>query len=350
MKTLLKDEMVKRDQLAHVRAERDVLAESNSPWVVQLFYSFQDPSYLYLVMEFLPGGDLMTMLIKYEVFSEDVTRFYMAECCLAIEAVHSLGFIHRDIKPDNILIDRNGHLKLSDFGLSTGFHKQHDMSYYKSLLSSVNGSAQSPATSQQPARNSVMVTNPIHLTMSRKEAINTWRSNTSKRRLAYSTVGTPDYIAPEIFQGQGYDRSCDWWSFGAIMFECLVGYAPFCSMDNNPRETYQKIMNWPSSLVFPDDVYLSHEALSLVRGLMNWREQRFDLEQIKVHKFFEGVEWPILREIAAPWVPTLASMTDTSNFPVNELDGSSKPIAPTEPSTTSDLAFLGYTFKRYPAS
>lgn len=82
-------------QLAHVRAERDVLAESNSPWVVQLYYSFQDPSYLYLIMEFLPGGDLMTMLIKYDTFSEDVSRFYIAECVLAIEAVHQLGFIHR---------------------------------------------------------------------------------------------------------------------------------------------------------------------------------------------------------------------------------------------------------------
>lgn len=82
-------------QLAHVRAERDVLAESNSPWVVQLFYSFQDTQTLYLIMEFLPGGDLMTMLIKYDTFSEDVTRFYMAECVLAIEAVHKLGFIHR---------------------------------------------------------------------------------------------------------------------------------------------------------------------------------------------------------------------------------------------------------------
>ena len=115
MKTLHKAEMLKRDQvrsyflcpprldhskriylqLGHVRAERDVLAESTSPWVVQLYYSFQDPLYLYLIMEFLPGGDLMTMLMKYDVFSEDVTRFYMAECTLAIEAVHNLGFIHR---------------------------------------------------------------------------------------------------------------------------------------------------------------------------------------------------------------------------------------------------------------
>lgn len=112
MKTLKKEEMLKKDQvsvysclccpiltyvyqLAHVRAERDVLAESDSPWVVQLYYSFQDPSYLYLIMEFLAGGDLMTMLIKYDTFSEDVTRFYIAECVLAIEAVHHLGFIHR---------------------------------------------------------------------------------------------------------------------------------------------------------------------------------------------------------------------------------------------------------------
>ena len=95
MKTLRKSEMFKKDQLAHVRAERDVLAESNSPWVVQLYYSFQDTQYLYLLMEFLPGGDLMTMLIKYDTFTEDVTRFYIAECVLALEAIHKLGFIHR---------------------------------------------------------------------------------------------------------------------------------------------------------------------------------------------------------------------------------------------------------------
>ena len=125
--------MLKAPQLAHVRAERDVLAESNSPWVVQLFYSFQDSSYLYLIMEFLPGGDLMSMLIKYDTFSEDVTRFYMAECVLAIEAVHNLGFIHRcaprpqsrfsthmfhsDIKPDNILIDKDGCGMLIDWDM-----------------------------------------------------------------------------------------------------------------------------------------------------------------------------------------------------------------------------------------
>jgi protein-serine/threonine kinase len=138
-------------------------------------------------MEFLPGGDLMTMLMKYDVFSEDVTRFYMAECILAIEAVHDLGYIHRcaityhlhykhinfrfrDIKPDNILIDKNGHLKLSDFGLSTGLHKTTDGDFYKRLIDQDK--------QRDPARNSVQV-NAIHLTMSR-EQIATWKANRRK--------------------------------------------------------------------------------------------------------------------------------------------------------------------------
>lgn len=95
MKSLIKSEMFKKDQLAHVRAERDILAESDSPWVVKLYTTFQDADFLYMLMEFLPGGDLMTMLIKYEIFSEDITRFYIAEIVLAIEAVHKYGFIHR---------------------------------------------------------------------------------------------------------------------------------------------------------------------------------------------------------------------------------------------------------------
>jgi protein-serine/threonine kinase len=137
-------------------------------------------------MEFLPGGDLMTMLMKYDVFSEDVTRFYMAECILAIDAVHNIGYIHRyvlaicdilslisfsDIKPDNVLIDKTGHLKLSDFGLSTGLHKGSDPEYYKRLI-------EQHERAINPARNSVQV-NPINLTMSR-EQIATWKANRRK--------------------------------------------------------------------------------------------------------------------------------------------------------------------------
>ncbi|KAL8293391.1 hypothetical protein RQP46_000092 [Phenoliferia psychrophenolica] len=342
MKSLKKAEMFKKDQLAHVRAERDVLAESNSPWVVQLYYSFQDSNYLYLLMEFLPGGDLMTMLIKYDTFSEDVTRFYMAECVLAIEAVHKLGFIHRDIKPDNILIDKDGHVKLSDFGLSTGFHKQHDSAYYQRLLDGGASSAQ-PANN---GRNSVAL-NSINLTVSSKDAIATWKAN--RRKLAYSTVGTPDYIAPEIFLQQGYGQECDWWSLGAIMFECLVGYPPFCS--ENAHDTYRKIIDWKNQLYFPEDVRLSRESEDLIRRMIVGHEQRLgrnSADEIKNHTFFAGVDWTTIRNIESPFIPHLRSLTDTSYFPTEDLNDvpEQQPSSDTG-SNSKDLAFLGYTFRRY---
>ncbi|KAG9286206.1 hypothetical protein G9A89_014192 [Geosiphon pyriformis] len=353
MKTLRKADMFKKDQLAHVKAERDVLVECDSPWVVQLFYSFQDTQYLYLIMEFLPGGDLMTMLIKYDTFSEDVTRFYIAECVLAIEAIHKLHFIHRDIKPDNILIDQAGHIKLSDFGLSTGFHKTHDSAYYQRLLDgTLNGSTS--------GHRQLGSEHNINLTFSSKDRIATWKK--SRRSLAYSTVGTPDYIAPEIFLQQGYGEECDWWSLGAIMFECLVGYPPFCS--ENAHETYKKIIHWQDQFYFPEDVQLSPEAENLIRRLICGREQRLGrrrddgrsgADEIKMHPFFAGVNWDIIRDHAAPFIPVLTSITDTSYFPTEDLEK-----IPDQPPTVErsqlngpneynqkDLAFVGYTFKRF---
>ena len=361
MKTLLKTEMYKKDQLAHVKAERDVLAGSDSPWVVSLYYSFQDAQYLYLIMEFLPGGDLMTMLIRWQIFTEDITRFYMAECVLAIEAIHKLGFIHRDIKPDNILIDIRGHIKLSDFGLSTGFHKTHDSNYYKKLLEKEPPSQLQqflqPNGGQQ-SRNSMMV-DAIHLTMSNRQQMQTWRK--SRRLMAYSTVGTPDYIAPEIFIHKGYGQECDWWSLGAIMFECLIGWPPFCS--ETPHETYRKIMSWQETLQIPDDIHLSPEAEDLIRRLLTKAENRLGryggADELKQHPFFRGVDWDTIRKVDAPFIPKLRSITDTRFFPTDELENVPdspallKAVEQREQMMKSgagvkeDMPFIGYTYSRF---
>merc|ERR1739838_1301134 len=112
-------------------AERDILAEADNEWVVKLYYSFQDKDNLYFVMDYIPGGDLMSLLIKFGIFQEALTKFYISELVCAVESVHKMGFIHRDIKPDNILIDADGHIKLTGFGLCTGFRWTHEQQQYR---------------------------------------------------------------------------------------------------------------------------------------------------------------------------------------------------------------------------
>uniref|UniRef100_A0A673N0U4 non-specific serine/threonine protein kinase n=1 Tax=Sinocyclocheilus rhinocerous TaxID=307959 RepID=A0A673N0U4_9TELE len=133
MKILRKADMLEKEQVGHIRAERDILVEADSLWVVKMFYSFQDKMNLYLIMEFLPGGDMMTLLMKKDTLTEEATQFYIAETVLAIDSIHQMSFIHRDIKPDNLLLDSRGHVKLSDFGLCTGLKKAHRTEFYRNL-------------------------------------------------------------------------------------------------------------------------------------------------------------------------------------------------------------------------
>ncbi|TNN29502.1 Serine/threonine-protein kinase 38 [Liparis tanakae] len=211
MKILRKADMLEKEQVGHIRAERDILVEADSLWVVKMFYSFQDKMNLYLIMEFLPGGDMMTLLMKKDTLTEEATQFYIAETVLAIDSIHQLGFIHRDIKPDNLLLDSRGHVKLSDFGLCTGLKRAHRTEFYKNL----NHSLPSDLSKQSEARRRLSA---AFQNMNSKRKAETWKRN--RRQLAFSTVGTPDYIAPEVFMQNGYNKLCDWWSLGVIMFCC----------------------------------------------------------------------------------------------------------------------------------
>ncbi|KAL5228426.1 hypothetical protein ABZP36_016691 [Zizania latifolia] len=232
MKKLKKSDMVVRGQVEHVRAERNLLAEVASHCIVKLYYSFQDAEYLYLIMEYLPGGDIMTLLMREDTLTEHMARFYIAETILAIESIHKHNYIHRDIKPDNLLLDKNGHMKLSDFGLC----KPIDCS----KLSTLN---EDEPMGDDNLRESMDIDSSFSETTngrrwrSQHEQLQHWQMN--RRTLAFSTVGTPDYIAPEVLLKKGYGMECDWWSLGAIMYEMLVGYPPFYSDD--PITTCRKL-------------------------------------------------------------------------------------------------------------
>ena len=200
IKKMRKEDMLNKNQLMHVRTEREIMTASNE-WIVNLKYSFQDEYYLYLVMDFLPGGDLMNLLMKKEVLTEDEARFYTAEMILAVDSVHKLNCIHRDLKPDNILIDKKGHIQLSDFGLS----KLSDNAFFPI---SVKDPPQPSKKLMNQGNDKITKANPNN---SLNNSFKNKKFHKKNRLLAYSTVGTPDYIAPEVFGQNGYGQEVDWW-------------------------------------------------------------------------------------------------------------------------------------------
>ncbi|KMZ56500.1 Protein kinase [Zostera marina] len=344
MKKLKKSEMLRRGQVEHVKAERNLLAEVDSDCIVKLYCSFQDEEYLYLIMEYLPGGDMMTLLMRKDTLTENEAQFYVGQTVSAIESIHKHNYIHRDIKPDNLLLDRNGHMKLSDFGLCKPLDCGNFPNFNENDISS-GRSCKSPSEGGKPQNNIPLPKR------SQQEQLLHWQKN--RRMLAYSTVGTPDYIAPEVLLKKGYGMECDWWSLGAIMYEMLVGFPPFYSEE--PMSTCRKIVNWRTHLKFPEEAKLSTEAKDLICKLLCNVEKRLGTkgaQEIKAHPWFTGLQWETLYQMEAAFIPEVKDELDTQNFEKFEENGtpmqtSSKSGPWRKMLSSKDVNFVGYTYKNF---
>nr|XP_045013913.1 ribosomal protein S6 kinase alpha-2 isoform X2 [Jaculus jaculus] len=289
MKVLKKATLKVRDRVRS-KMERDILAEVNHPFIVKLHYAFQTEGKLYLILDFLRGGDLFTRLSKEVMFTEEDVKFYLAELALALDHLHGLGIIYRDLKPENILLDEEGHIKITDFGLS-------------------------------------------------KEAI-----DHDKR--AYSFCGTIEYMAPEVVNRRGHTQSADWWSFGVLMFEMLTGSLPFQGKDR--KETMALILK--AKLGMPQ--FLSMEAQSLLRALFkrnpcNRLGAGIDgVEEIKRHPFFVTIDWNKLyrKEIKPPFKPAVGRPEDTFHFDPEFTARTPTDSPGVPPSANAHHLFRGFSF------
>ncbi|MDP2438295.1 MAG: protein kinase [archaeon] len=381
MKVMRKRKLIKKKQEIYVCSERNALADNSAayrqnPWVVKLYYSFQDDEYLYLVMEYIPGGDMMHLLIELDVFPEELARFFIAELVLAIQSIHDLDYIHRDLKPDNILVDRDGHIKLSDFGLCTGLKRRFDLEDHMKKKAAVlkrgskHGPSSSSSLSASAASSSSSSGNPpppgcssddddgerfesdsfdsfsssdswtLKPFHDRTQRFTSWKKK--RRKLAFSAVGTPDYIAPEVLQQVGYGKEADWWSVGVIMFEMLAGGAPFSA--DSADQTRRNVLN--SSKILAQGWQaeeldkMDPTARDLILKLMCPADVRLGIdgsEAIKAHPFFKGICWDELRQTTALLIPQLSSPTDSRNFPDEEIISASESDSDDDHSSSSSF-------------
>jgi p70 ribosomal S6 kinase len=261
MKVLRKAKIViNQKDTAHTKAERNILESIKHPFIVDLIYAFQTGGKLYLILEYLPGGELFMHLEREGIFSEETACFYLAEITLALEHLHSCGIVYRDLKPENILLDKDGHVKLTDFGLC-------------------------------------------------KESLEDGETT-------HTFCGTVEYMAPEVLLRSGHAKSVDWWSLGALMFDMLTGGPPFTA--STRKKTIEKILH--SKLMLPN--YLSPESRDLIKKLLRRQATQrlgFGAEDgllIRRHQFFRSCNWNDLihKRVRPPFKPTLKSDDDVSQF------------------------------------
>ena len=245
---------------------------------------------------------MKNLLMRKDILPENEAKFYAAEMILAVDSVHKLNCIHRDLKPDNVLIGKDGHIKLSDFGLS----KMSDKTFFP--MSSKDDDAKAESNS----KDLITIHKPTQGGISKSLITQVRKRN---RLMAFSTVGTPDYIAPEVFGKEGYGPEVDWWSIGVIFFEMVCGYPPFFC--ENPGDTCKKITKWKQYFSIPNEPPLSNEAKNLILRFVTYPQSRLGIngiEEIKKHPFFRGVDWDNIRSTKAPFIPQLKNDWDTHYF------------------------------------
>eukprot|EP01114_Cavostelium_apophysatum_P000508 TRINITY_DN1045_c0_g1_i1.p1 TRINITY_DN1045_c0_g1~~TRINITY_DN1045_c0_g1_i1.p1 ORF type:complete len:412 (-),score=123.08 TRINITY_DN1045_c0_g1_i1:231-1466(-) len=257
MKVLRKEAIIARKQVAHTRAEKSILQKIQHPFIVKLHYAFQTKDKLYMILDYINGGELFYHLKKEGRFAENRVKFYAAEIVCAMAHLHSLRIVYRDLKPENILIDMEGHICITDFGLSKEINLEEGTTTF---------------------------------------------------------CGTPEYLAPEVLKGQGHGTAVDWWSLGTLIYEMLTGLPPFYSQNINIM--YQKILN--GELRFPS--YVTPDAISLLEGLLtrdvDKRLGSNSSADVKNHPFFKDIDWEKLekREVEPPFKPKVKSDVDTSQI------------------------------------
>lgn len=260
MKSMSKKLLAESDQLEQTLTEKDILLRADHPFLLGARFTFQSPTKIFLVTEYVPGGELFARLRHEGSFRESRVKLYAAEMALAIGHLHSLGVIYRDLKPENILVDRDGHLRIADFGLA------------------------------------------------KEVGAGTTRT----------FCGTPEYIAPEMLQKKPYTKAVDWWSYGTLVYELLTGLPPF--YDENTSNMYERVLNAP--VEFPDDIVISRQAKNFIMKLLAKNPaQRLGsgpkgLEEIKAHPFFAGINWDDVfnKKTTPEWKPRLRGADDTSQF------------------------------------
>eukprot|EP01013_Petalomonas_cantuscygni_P007014 TRINITY_DN184_c0_g1_i1.p1 TRINITY_DN184_c0_g1~~TRINITY_DN184_c0_g1_i1.p1 ORF type:complete len:342 (-),score=73.22 TRINITY_DN184_c0_g1_i1:834-1859(-) len=273
MKILKKAEVVRMRQVEHILSEKAVLEEICHPFIVNLMCTFSNETRLYMVLDYIPGGELFSHLRKALKFPSDVSKFYAAEIVLAFEYLHSLDIVYRDLKPENLLLDARGHIRITDFGFA-------------------------------------------------KRVVDR----------TFTLCGTPEYLAPEIIQSRGHGKAVDWWALGILIFEMMVGYPPF--FDESPFRIYEKILE--GRLAFPrwvdsraKDLVKGLLTTDATRRVGNLRR---GVQDVKKHKWFSGVDWDLLlaRRIPAP-IPIRIGSSGDSRYYDSYPDSTGDAAAPLTP-------------------